>query len=43
MEARAAADSAYLTTHTARLVEGYFQLRDLGEFDLKGASAPLRA
>ncbi|MBI3784019.1 MAG: zinc ribbon domain-containing protein [Deltaproteobacteria bacterium] len=29
MEARAAADSTYLTAHTARLVEGYFQLRDL--------------
>jgi class 3 adenylate cyclase len=43
MEARAAADSTYLTAHTARLVEGYFQLRDLGEFDLKGVSAPLRA
>jgi len=43
MEQRAAADSTYLTAHTARLVEGYFQLRDLGEFDLKGVSAPLRA
>ena len=43
MEQRAAADSTYLTEHTARLVEGYFQLRDLGEFDLKGVSAPLRA
>ena len=42
MEQRAAADSTYLTEHTARLVEGYFQLRDLGEFDLKGVSAPLR-
>src|SRR5208282_2462790 len=43
MEQRAAADSTYLTAHTARLVEGYFQLRDLGDFDLKGVSAPLRA
>lgn len=42
MEQTAAADSAYLTANTARLVEGYFQLRDLGDFDLKGASAPLR-
>ncbi len=41
MEQRAAADSAYLTEHTARLVEGYFSLRDLGAFDLKGASEPL--
>jgi class 3 adenylate cyclase/tetratricopeptide (TPR) repeat protein len=41
MEARAAADSAYLTEHTARLVQGYFELRDLGAFDLKGVSAPV--
>jgi class 3 adenylate cyclase len=43
MEQAAAADSAYLTAHTARLVQGYFQLRDLGDFQLKGAAAPLRA
>ncbi len=43
MEACAAADSTCLTAHTARLVEGYFQLRDLGEFDLNGVSAPVRA
>ncbi len=42
MESRAAADSTYLTEHTARLVEGYFDLRDLGEFDLKGANEPLQ-
>jgi class 3 adenylate cyclase/tetratricopeptide (TPR) repeat protein len=42
MEQRAAADSTYLTEHTARLVEGYFDLRDLGEFDLKGSNDPLR-
>src|SRR6202158_4951640 len=30
MEQRAAADSTYLTEHTARLVTGYFQLQDLG-------------
>ncbi len=41
MEARAAADSAYLTEHTARLVEGYFALRDLGVFELKGVSTPV--
>ena len=33
---------AYLTDHTARLVEGFFALRDLGEFDLRGAEVPLR-
>jgi class 3 adenylate cyclase len=42
MEQCAAADSTYLTAHTARLVKGYFQLRDLGEFSLKGASEPTR-
>ena len=42
MEQTAAADTAYLTAHTARLVEGYFQLRDLGDFELKGVSTPLR-
>jgi predicted ATPase/class 3 adenylate cyclase len=42
MEQIAAADSTYLTAHTARLVEGYFQLRDLGDFDLKGSARPLR-
>jgi predicted ATPase len=42
MEQCAAADSTYLTAHTARLVEGYFQLRDLGEFSLKGVSEPMR-
>jgi class 3 adenylate cyclase/tetratricopeptide (TPR) repeat protein len=41
MESRAAADSAYLTEHTARLVRGYFELRDLGAFDLKGVSTPV--
>jgi class 3 adenylate cyclase len=42
MEQCAAADSTYLTAHTARLVEGYFELRDLGDFELKGVGAPLR-
>jgi len=41
MEQLAAADSAYLTAHTARLVEGFFALRGLGEFDLKGVAEPL--
>ncbi len=40
MEQRAAPDSAYLTEHTARLVEGYFALRSLGPFELKGVSQP---
>ena len=42
MEQLAGADRTYLTDHTARLVTGYFRLRDLGEFTVKGMSAPLR-
>ena len=34
--ARRARASAYLTEHTAALVEGYFALDDLGEFQVKG-------
>ena len=33
---------SYLTGHTARLVEGFFQLRDLGEFEIKGVAEPIR-
>ena len=32
----------YLTEHTARLVDGYFELRDLGETRVKGVSRPVR-
>jgi class 3 adenylate cyclase/tetratricopeptide (TPR) repeat protein len=42
MEQLAAPASAYLTEHTARLVSGFFQLRDLGPFELKGVVAPVR-
>src|SRR5438093_4441148 len=42
MEQLAAADRVCLTEHTARLVEGYFRLRDLGTLAVKGTSAPLR-
>jgi len=31
----------YLTEHTAKLVSGFFQLRDLGAFELKGTTAPV--
>jgi hypothetical protein len=41
IEQRAAADSAYLTKNTARLVQGYFELRDLGAFDVKGVGVPV--
>jgi class 3 adenylate cyclase/tetratricopeptide (TPR) repeat protein len=43
MEQLAAPDSAYLTEHAATLVEGFFELRDLGEFDVKGVSRPIGA
>jgi class 3 adenylate cyclase/tetratricopeptide (TPR) repeat protein len=42
MESLAEPGRAYLTAHTAELVEGYFELDDLGEFDVKGVSEPLR-
>ncbi len=43
MEALAAPGSAYLTEYTAALISDYFDLRDLGLFEIKGASEPLRA
>ncbi len=42
VEQLAAANSAYVTEHTTGLVDGYFQLRDLGEFTLKGVREPMR-
>jgi AAA ATPase domain/Adenylate and Guanylate cyclase catalytic domain len=41
MEQIAAADSTYLSEHTANLVSGYFQLRDVGETRIKGLNDPL--
>jgi predicted ATPase len=41
MEQIAAADSTYLSEHTAKLASGYFQLRDLGETRVKGLNDPL--
>jgi class 3 adenylate cyclase/tetratricopeptide (TPR) repeat protein len=41
MEALAEPGKAYLTEHTARLAEGYLAVKDLGEFDVKGASRPI--
>ena len=41
MEALAVAGSTYVTQHTARLVEGWFRLRDLGPMTVKGAREPL--
>src|SRR5437667_5482032 len=41
MEQMADPGKALLTGHTARLVSGYFQLRDLGETRIKGLSDPL--
>lgn len=41
-ESLAASGRVCVTEATARLVEGYLALRDLGEFEVKGASRPLR-
>jgi class 3 adenylate cyclase len=41
MEKLAESGAAYLSQHTARRVEGYFELRDLGESPIKGADAPV--
>jgi adenylate cyclase len=42
MEALAEPGKAYLTAHTERLAAGFLEMRDLGEFEVKGASEPLR-
>jgi class 3 adenylate cyclase/tetratricopeptide (TPR) repeat protein len=42
MEQLAAPGSAYLTEHTAKLVSGFLQLRDLGSFEIKGIRSPVR-
>lgn len=42
MEALAEPSKAYLTEHAAKLAEGYLELKDLGEFEVKGASRPIR-
>jgi class 3 adenylate cyclase/tetratricopeptide (TPR) repeat protein len=41
MEALAEPGKAYLTEHTAELAHGFLDLRDLGEFEIKGASRPV--
>jgi adenylate cyclase len=42
MEALAEPGKAYLTEATAELAHGFLELEDLGEFDIKGASRPVR-
>jgi len=42
MEALAEPGTAYLTEHTARLVEGWFDLDDLGPKPVKGSQDPVR-
>ncbi|HEX3240926.1 MAG TPA: adenylate/guanylate cyclase domain-containing protein [Solirubrobacterales bacterium] len=42
MEALAEPGRAYLTEHTAALATGFLDLDDLGEFEIKGASQPIR-
>src|SRR6059058_2354524 len=41
MESLAEPGRAYLTGHTAALVEGYFELEDLGPFEIKGVAEPV--
>ncbi|MDQ2631145.1 MAG: AAA family ATPase [Actinomycetota bacterium] len=41
MEALAEPGKAYLTEDTAELARGYLELKDLGEFEIKGASQPV--
>ena len=41
MEALAEPGKAYLTEHAAELAQGYLELKDLGAFDVKGASRPI--
>jgi class 3 adenylate cyclase/tetratricopeptide (TPR) repeat protein len=41
MEALAEPGKAYLTEATAELARGFFELEDLGEFEIKGASKPI--
>jgi class 3 adenylate cyclase/tetratricopeptide (TPR) repeat protein len=42
MEALAEPGKAYLTEHAAELARGFLDLRDLGEFEIKGASRPVQ-
>ena len=42
MEALAEPGKAYLTEGTAELAQGFLELEDLGEFEIKGASRPIR-
>jgi len=42
MEALAEPGKAYLTEDAAGLAAGYLDLEDLGEFEIKGASRPIR-
>ncbi len=42
MEQMAAPGTVYLTEHTARFVDGWFRLRDMGTPAMKGVTAPVR-
>src|SRR5262245_46889536 len=42
MEALAEPGKAYLTENAAELARGFFELEDLGEFEIKGVSRPVR-
>lgn len=42
MEQLASPDSCYLSAATAALADGYCEIEDLGDFEVKGATEPLR-
>jgi class 3 adenylate cyclase/tetratricopeptide (TPR) repeat protein len=42
MESIAESGQAFVTAHTARLVEGFFELRDLGSMAVKGSREPVQ-
>jgi class 3 adenylate cyclase len=41
MEQLVTPDQVYLTENSAKLVSGFFRLRDIGPIELKGVSAPV--
>ena len=43
MEALAEPDKPYLTKSTAALIEGYFELEEVGELQIKGLREPVQA
>ena len=42
MQALASPDTVFLSEHTERLARGFFELEDLGQFQVRGAPEPVR-